>query len=173
MKSKLFCIAFAILCCICVHAQKNLVVNSGFENDLEGWNSYGPIITPWVVKAGKKSFAIVTYTKDNWTGADQNIFIPKKTDSLLISAWAKAENIEQGKDAWNTGLLNIQFLDASDKNAGEGIALFNISGSVEWTFFEKRIAVPPAAKKVKIMLAMSYCSGSLFADEITCAAIQK
>lgn len=173
MKPKLYCIAFAIMICMHLHAQKNLVVNSGFEDELNGWNSYGPIITPWVVKSGKKSFAIVTYTKESWTGADQIIFIPKKTDSLLKSAWAKAENIEPGKDAWNTGLLNIQFLDASDKNAGEGMALFNISGSTDWAFFEKRIAVPVTAKKIKIMLAMSYCSGSLFADDIACTVIQK
>lgn len=65
-------------------AQKNLVTNGGFEDDFYGWNDGGGKLTPWNIKSGKSSCAIITTNTDKWVGIDQTVAIPKKATSLEI-----------------------------------------------------------------------------------------
>jgi antitoxin component YwqK of YwqJK toxin-antitoxin module len=151
-----------------VQAQKNLITNGDFEDGLNGWNANGPIITSFVVKNGHASGAIITYNKDNWVGMDQSVDIHRKDSIFEFSVWVKTQNVEQGKDPWNAAQMNIQFINAGDKNVGESVSLFNLTGNNEWQLYEKIVKVPRGAAKIKVMLAMSFASGSLFIDDVVC-----
>jgi hypothetical protein len=164
--------------CICLllitnyaHAQKNLVVNGGFEDDLFGWNSSGGNITPWDLKSGKKSCAIITASAANWVGIDQTIRIPKKTQAVEFSAWLKTLNVVKGKDNWNGAVFTIVFLNSQDKEMGAGINIATITGDQEWTLSKKIIKIPEKAYSFKILLAMGYASGTMLVDDVAAKVV--
>src|SRR5882757_1592209 len=116
MRTYNFIIGFLIFFTIQqVQAQKNLVTNGGFEDELYGWNNNGAKNTPWDLKSGKSSCAIIAANANNWTGIDQTISIPKKAQSLECSAWIKAMNVVKGKDEWSGAIFTIEFLDTHNK----------------------------------------------------------
>jgi hypothetical protein len=148
-------------------AQKNLVQNSGFEEeDFYGWNNNGAIVTPWDFKSGKNSCAIITRDAVNWVGIDQSIRIPKKAQTLAFSAWLKATNVVKGKDAWNGAVFSIEFLDGGDKKIGEGINIATLTGDQPWELYKKSISVPDKAASFRILLAMGYASGQMLVDDV-------
>jgi hypothetical protein len=151
-----------------VAAQKNMIDNSGFETGMDGWNNNGAIITKRNVKNGNNSCAIVAYIKDKWMGIDQVLAIPKNTPSLELGAWLKTEAVEQGKDTWNTALMSVLFLDAGEKNTGEGVSICNITGNSDWQWYHKSVPVPANARKIKIMFALGNASGNFFVDDASC-----
>jgi hypothetical protein len=150
------------------HAQKNLVYNGGFEDDLSEWNNNnnGPRTTPWDFKEGKNACAIITHDATNWVGIDQTISIPKKVQAIEFSAWLKAENIIKGKDAWNGGVYSIEFLDKYDKKVGDDINIATLSGDEPWQLLKKAMKVPDTACRFKIMFAMGNASGTMLVDDV-------
>ena len=169
--SKLVVLTVLILLAGGAVAQKNLVTNSGFEDELYGWNGNSAKITPYDFKAGKNSCAIVAFTLTEWTGIDQVIKIPKKVQALEFSAWLKAEHLTKGKNDWDGGQFTIQFLDARDKGIGNYINVANLTDSQPWTLVQKSVKIPDGAVAFKIMLALGNASGTLLVDEVSAKAI--
>jgi hypothetical protein len=154
------------------HAQKNLVQNSGFEEeDFYGWNNNGAIVTPWDFKSGKNSCAIITKDAANWVGIDQSIRIPKNAKALAFSAWLKATNVVKGKDPWNGAVFSIEFLNGDDKKIGEGINIATITGDQPWGLYKKAILIPDKAASFRILLAMGYASGQMLVDDVSASVI--
>jgi antitoxin component YwqK of YwqJK toxin-antitoxin module len=168
LKTVAACVLSVILLLNSARAQKNMVTNGDFEDGLNGWNANGPIVTSFVVKNGKASGAIITYNKDNWVGMDQSISIRRKDSAFEFGVWAKTQNVEQGRDPWNAAQMNVQFINGGDKNVGDGVSVFSLTGNNEWQYYQKTVKVPKGAAKIKIMVAMSFASGSLFIDDIHC-----
>ncbi len=167
-----------ILCCISLivlslraSAQKNLLENGGFEDNLDGWNDNGGKITPWDFKSGKASCAIIAATADKWMGIDQAIRIPKKATSLEISAWLKALNVVKGKNDWDGALFGIAFLDAGDKEISGGDNIARLTGDQSWTFYTKVVKIPEKAVSFKILIAMGNASGTLIVDDVAAKAV--
>lgn len=155
-----------------VSAQKNLLTNGGFEDELYGWNNNGAKLTPWDLKSGKNSCAIVTQNADSWVGIDQTVKIPKKVKSVHFSAWIKAINVVKGKDDWNGAVFTIVFLDNQDKELKDGVNIVRITGtSPAWTLSEKVIDMPENASSFKILLAMGYASGTMLVDDVSATAV--
>src|ERR1700749_119941 len=116
MKSlKLICFLLPFLATSMAFAQKNLVTDGGFEDELYGWNNNGATLTPWDFKSGKNSCAIISPQVTNWSAIDQTIRIPKKVQTLEFSAWLKAQHIANGKNSWGGAVFTIEFTDAGDK----------------------------------------------------------
>ena len=160
----------ALLACSAV-AQKNLVTNGGFEDDLYGWNGNSAKITPYDFKAGKNSCAIVAFALTEWTGIDQVIKIPKKVLALEFSAWLKAEHLLKGKNDWDGGQFTVQFLDASDKGIGNYVNVANLSDSQPWTLVQKNVKIPEGAVSFKIILALGNASGTMLIDDVSAKPI--
>jgi len=148
-------------------AQKNLVTNGGFEDELYGWNDNGAAKqTPWDVKSGKNSCAIITTDATQWVGIYQVIKIPKKAHDIAFSAWLKTEHVTKGADEWNGAVFIIVFLDGQDKEMPHGINIANLTGDQQWSFAQKKINIPDNAFSFKILFAMGYAAGTMLIDDV-------
>ncbi|WP_428330416.1 hypothetical protein [Mucilaginibacter sp.] len=152
-------------------AQKNLVTNGGFEDDLYGWNNNGARLTPWDLKSGKNSCAIVTANTDNWVGIDQTIRIPKKAHDIEFSAWLKAINVVKGKNDWDGAIFTVVFLDSQEKELGSGLNIARITGDQAWKLEQAKIKMPDNAMSFKILIAMGNAAGTLIIDDVAAKVI--
>lgn len=170
MKKIIF--VFVLVVNLTSFAQKNLVLNGGFEMELNNWRGDIAKISPFDKKSGKGSAIITQYTGAEWQAIDQIISIPKNTVAFELSGWIKSDAIEKGKNAWNTGKFDIEFLNANEK----GIQNENIAAILEttpWTFYKKIIKVPTSASKLRIILALGQTNGTILFDEIKAFAISQ
>lgn len=154
-----------------VQAQKNLVTNGGFEEEMYGWNDGGVKLTPWDVKAGKNSCAIISTNAANWLGIDQQVVIPKKAGKLEVGAWLKTINVVKGKDEWNGAVFSIEFLDKGDKKVGEGVNIVTLTGDHPWELALKEVLIPASAVRFKLLLAMGNATGTFLIDDVAVKAI--
>jgi hypothetical protein len=167
MKNYIFTICIGMLMVAnCASAQKNLVLNGGFEDEFYGWNNNGAMQTPYSFKSGRYSCAIVTPNADNWVGIDQTIRIPKKVQAVEFSAWIKTTNVVKGKNDWNAAVFTIVFLDSQDKEMGSGVNIASVTGSSDWTLYKKTIKMPDKAFSFKILAAMGNASGTMLVDDV-------
>jgi hypothetical protein len=167
---------FALLLFILIgsaHAQKNLIINGGFEDDdLYGWNQNGGAKqTPWAFKSGKNACAIVTANTNSWVGIDQTIKIPKKVQSIEFSAWIRTTNVVKGKNDWDGAVFTIVFLNGQNKEMGEGINIARVTGDQDWTQFKKVIQIPEKAYSFKVLIAMGNASGAMIVDDVVATAV--
>jgi len=166
-----FLAALSFFITIGATAQKNTITNGGFEDELYGWNNNGAQITPYDFKSGKNSCAIVTTTTSNWVGIDQTIRIPKKAQDIEFSAWLKIMNVIKGKNDWDGAIFTIVFLDAGNKETGEGINIARLTGDQEWTMFKKTIKIPQKADSFKVLVALGNASGTMLVDEVAAKVV--
>jgi len=173
MKRNYFLICLGLLLvCASVNAQKNLVTNGGFEDELFGWNNNGAARqTPYDFKSGKYSCAIVAANTNNWVGIDQIVKIPKKVQQVEFSAWIKTMNVVKGKNDWDGAIFTIVFLDGRDKEIGEGVNIARTTGDQEWTLSKKTIKIPEKAFSFKILVAMGNASGTMIVDDVSAKAV--
>ena len=163
---KKYLVFMLLLCNVLLQAQKNSIQNGGFENQLTAWNGTAAVINPWMYKSGKNSAAITTYDNKEWASIDQTFYLSKNTSNITISAWVKAAEIVQGKNDWNNGLVVVEFLGNGNKKLGNAENIYVVTGNTDWKYCNKKMVVPQGAKSCKIMLAMSYATGSLMVDDI-------
>jgi hypothetical protein len=161
-----FCAVLQLLNATIAVAQKNIVTNGGFEDELYGWNNNGAQLTPYDFKSGKNSCAIITNNTDSWVGIDQTMRIPKKTHDIEFSAWLKTMNVVKGKNDWDGAVFTVVFLDAADKETGESVNIARLTGDQEWTAFKKKASIPDRAVSFKILAAMGNASGTMLIDEV-------
>lgn len=172
MNNNLVYLLFALLFTnITAMAQKNLITNGGFEDELYGWTEYSARTTPYVVKEGKACAVITSVDTSKWTGMHQIVALPKNTQYVLISAWIKADNVVQSMQAWTGGLFNIEFLDRNEAKINGPATLITVTGDEQWKFTEKAMPVPSGVSKIKLLFALGYATGTLFVDEVSVKAI--
>jgi hypothetical protein len=172
MRNNLIYLLFVLLFAnITARAQKNLVTNSGFEDELYGWAEYSARTTPYVVKAGKACAVITSMDTSKWTGMHQVVTLPKNTQYIIISAWIKADNVVQSMQAWTGGLFNIELLDRNEVKINGPSTLITVTGDEQWKFAEKAMQVPPGVSKIKLLFALGYATGALFVDEVSVKVI--
>ncbi len=162
-------IAFLLLFSTVAFAQKNLVVNGSFDSSTDNWRG-DATLSPYIKKTGANSGMIVQYVGSEWKGIDQIINIPKNTAAIEISAWIKADAIEEQADKYNAGLMTVEVTGAGGKNiAYENIAL--VVGTTDWTAYKKTIVIPQDARQFRIMLALGKTNGTLFFDDVKATAV--
>lgn len=153
-------------------AQKNLIVNGGFETELNNWNGEAATLSSYDKKSGNASCNITQYTGSQWKAIDQTITIPKNTSAIEFSGWIKSDAIEKGKNDWNAGKFDIEFLNSSQK-AVQNESIVTLLGTTAWTFYKKIINVPITASKFRIMLALGETNGTILFDDIKAFAISQ
>jgi len=152
------------------YSQTNLVKNGGFETELTYWRGDVATISPYDQKSGKNSCSINQFVGAEWKGIDQIMALPKNTAAVELSGWVKTEAVEKGKNDWNTGKFDIEFLNSGEKGI-ENQSIASVLGTTPWTFYKKIITVPSGASKLRIMLALGQTNGSIFFDDIKAVAI--
>lgn len=152
--------------------QKNLIVNGGFESALNNWTGDAATLSPYDKNSGKYSCIIIQYTGSQWKAIDQTITIPKNTAAIEFSGWIKSDAIEKGKNDWNAGKFDIEFLNSS-KKAIQNESVVTILGTTSWTFHKKIITVPTTASKFRVMLALGETNGTILFDDIKAIALSQ
>lgn len=165
----LFLLFILPLCQISL-AQTNLVKNGGFETELTFWRGDVATISLYDQKSGKNSCSINQFVGAEWKGIDQIMALPKNTAAVELSGWVKTEAVEKGKNDWNTGKFDIEFLNSGEKGI-ENQSIASVLGTTPWTFYKKIITVPSGASKLRIMLALGQTNGSIFFDDIKAVTI--
>lgn len=139
-------------------------LNGNFEENLNSWNGNG-IISVIDKKEGNSAAEITSKTAE-WKAIDQISDINEGDKTIEISGWLRAKNIQQGKDPWNNGMFIIEFKKDETNKACEDQVIGTVTGNTDWTPFKKSFQIPEGAKKYRIMVAMSVCTGTLLADNI-------
>lgn len=138
--------------------------NTNFENGIDSWRGNATVSTT-TFKEGKAALILNSTTPD-WNGIDQITEVPENAAEITVAAWLKAENIKQGKDTWNNGLVAIEFIGSDDKKTGEGQNLAFVTGTTDWNLYSKTFLIPAGTKKYRIMIALGFVTGTLYADGI-------
>lgn len=154
-------------------AQKNLVTNGGFEDELSGWVDYSAKVTPYVFSTGKMSSALFSHDPSKWTGMHQIVSLPKNTQYILMTARIKADGVSIGKEAWNGALFLFEMLNRDESKTGEGINIASITGDQDWKLYERAYIIPPGVTKIKLLFALGYVSGTMFIDDVNLKAISQ
>lgn len=139
--------------------------NANFENGSNSWRGNATVSTT-VFKEGKSALVLNSTTAD-WTGIDQIVDVPENASTITISGWLKSDNIKQGKEVWNNGLLSVTFSGANDQKTGDDQNIAFITGTTDWTQHSKTFPIPAGTKKYRIMLALGFATGTLYADDLT------
>lgn len=154
------------------NAQINLVKNGSFESETTNWRGDVGTISPYDKKIGQNSVVINQFAGAEWKSIDQIMTIPKNTYAITFSAWVKADQIEDGKEAYNAGLMVAEFTTGAEKKiTSENIA--QIVGTTPWINYKKTILVPEKAQKIRIMLALAQTNGSVFFDDVKAVALSE
>lgn len=139
--------------------------NTGFENGIESWHGNATVSTT-VFKDGVASL-VLNSTVAEWNGIDQIAIVPENTTSITISGWLKSDAIKQGKDTWNNGLFNVEFTGNDNKKTGEDQNITFVTGTTDWTFYTKTYPIPAGTKNYRIMIALGFATGTLYADSLS------
>lgn len=140
------------------------LTNTDFENGTASWRGNAAVSTT-IFKEGKAALVLNSATFD-WTGIDQIADVPENATSITLSGWLKSDNIKQGKDPWNNGLFNVEFTGIGDQKTGDQNIAF-LTSTTDWTYYSKTFVLPAGTKKYRIMLALGFASGTLYADSIS------
>jgi hypothetical protein len=147
-----------------INSDLKIFANGNFEDNLSSWNGSGFISTT-DKKEGNAASELTSKTAE-WKAIDQIADINANDKTLEISGWLKAKDIQQGKDNWNNGMFIIEFKKDNDQKASEDQVIGTVTGTTDWTLFQKSFAIPQGAIKYRIMIALSNCTGTLLADNI-------
>lgn len=146
-------------------SQTAVLSNTDFENGIDSWRGNATVSTT-VFKEGKAALVLNSSTFD-WVGIDQIAVVPDNATSITISGWLKSDNIKQGKDPWNNGLFNIEFTGSDNKKTGDDQNIAFVTGTTDWTFYTKTSSIPAGTKNYRVMLALGFATGTLYADAIS------
>ena len=144
--------------------KKDFFSNGNFEDGLKNWRGNASV-NATIKKEGNNSISITSTTND-WVGIDQIADLPENATALDISFWIKSENIKQGKDSWNNGLVTVEFSTDGKTKTGDDQNVTFVTGTTDWTNYKKSLKIPSGSKKFRVMVAMGFATGTMFVDDI-------
>ena len=134
-----------------------------FESGKTSWRGNFSINND-IKKEGNSAAKIISETK-NWEGIDQEFSVPSNAKSITISGWLKSENIIQGENPWNNGLLNVEFTSDGKNKTAQDESIAFVTGSTDWQFYSKTFTLPQNTQRTRIMIAIGFATGILYADD--------
>lgn len=150
----------------------NLLTNPSFEEGLEnkipkGWgkNYYNCSLSE-NAKIGKFSLKISNTKPGESMGAQEIPLDGRKINKINVAAWVKGEKITAGKIAWQKANLQPLFFDEKGNQVGGWPELGPWDGTFNWIFVRKTFKVPLEARKLKIVLGLNGCTGTVYFDDI-------
>lgn len=142
-----------------------VLTNTDFENGTASWRGNATTSTT-IFKEGKAALILNSITPD-WNGVDQIAAVPENAATITISGWLKSDAIKQGKDSWNNGLFNVEFTGSDNKKTGEDQNITFVTVTTDWTFYTKTYPIPTGTTNYRIMLALGFATGTLYADGLS------
>ncbi len=151
-----------------VTAQKtdNWIMNPGLETpgDLSWSNARvgGP---------GHGSLHCLLFQNDqpSWNISGQAVPFKGQAPAFVVySGWMKTQSVVKGQQDWETARLVLDFRDATNKQVGGWQTnVCAVTGTTDWTYYEKKYAVPPGSTQVYVEAGLENCAGRAFADDFS------
>jgi hypothetical protein len=105
----------------------------------------------------------------SWNQSGQNVPFKDKAPAFVVySGWVKTENVVQGQHDWEAARLSIDFRDVNNKQVGgwqESVC--KVTGTTDWTYYEKRYTVPAGAAQAWVDGGLGNCTGKAWIDDIS------
>ena len=151
---------------------ENLLQNGDFSNDRN--NDFIPDY--WrpsskegikLQKEGKNKFVYIYNEEAQYKVLEQIIKIkPGKIKKITVKANIKINNVIPGPKEWEMARVMVLFYNKNNKQIGGWPELDRWSGSWGWTNKYNIIDVPSEAKKIKVQLQLSNCTGEMWIDDV-------
>ena len=138
--------------------------NGNFQSGKTSWRGNFSINND-IKKEGNSAAKIISETK-NWEGIDQEFSVPSNAKTITLSGWLKSENIIQGENPWNNGLLNVEFTSDGKNKTAQDESIAFVTGTTDWQFYSKTFNLPQNTQRTRIMIAIGFATGILYADDI-------
>lgn len=138
--------------------------NGNFEKGLEGWRGGAEVVSEEKYE-GQTSLKLSSQNPV-WTGIDQIADIPADAQTISVSAYAKPQDLKQGKNDWNKGVMIVEFTSDGSKKTSQDQTIFSVLGSGDWQMFSKTLEIPNGSKKYRIMIALNEATGIMYVDDV-------
>ncbi len=144
----------------------NQLANPGFEDKGAGWNMFGSEIGE-TAHSGSAALSILN-KEVAWSGAEQLIVLPDSARTITLSGWIKTDSVIQGKESWENARISFEFLDENGSMVGGYPPVAGqVVGTTDWTFYTRDYRVHPAARIVKLQVALGNALGKACFDDIS------
>lgn len=142
-----------------VWQSQNLLLNSGFENNYDGWSSLEGVIDTTTSYDGARSFKLVGNSAQPWNvAADSNLISAKEGDSIKLQAVIKSALTAGGL---KMGLRYIQ----ADGTTSISFAWYDAALSSSWKMNEEVFFAPAGTEYVQAYFLLSQdAAGSVWID---------
>ena len=107
--------------------------------------------------------------KPSWTLCAQDVSFRGQTPvSVAYSGWLKTQDVRQGQQNWEAARLGIDFRDANGQQLGgwQG-SVCAVTGTSDWTYYEKNYAVPPGTALAHVDAGLGNCTGRSWVDDLS------
>ncbi|HVM33012.1 MAG TPA: hypothetical protein VMU88_07745, partial [bacterium] len=144
----------------------NWLLNPGFEDfTSRDWNG------GQTVPQGHES-AHSRYLENEqpaWTLAQQDVSFNGQTPaSIRYGGWLKTEGVQLGTENYMAARLGVDFRDASGKQVGGWQdSACKVTGTTDWTHYERAYAVPPGAASAHLDAGLGNCVGKAWVDDLS------
>lgn len=146
----------------------NLVTNSGFDDNLTGWNPWKPrgepeiVIDDTVRHRGSGSLRITGMNSGDRGSVGQLVKI-KGGASYTLRAWVKTENVSAP-----AAFIRVQFNAEGNtsQKTRNFIRVGRLEGTRDWTLLEETFEVPEGTGSLIVELFLDYASGTVWWDDV-------
>jgi hypothetical protein len=112
---------------------------------------------------------VVANATPAWTLPSQDVSFKGQSPAFVVyGGWIKTDSVVQGTENYMAARLGMDFRDANGKQVGgwqdEG---GKVVGTTDWTYYEKKYAVPPGAAMAHVDAGLGDCAGTASFDDLS------
>ena len=154
----------------------SLIVNGSFEqtdkrNFPDRWKFGDPAKNRIETEDGQK-FLRIELNTPNAAITSQKVAIDPSYASVTVKLKMRAGGLKVGAEAWNTGRVQLLFLDKNSEKAGDWNAI-NLAKDQPWTEHTSTLDVPKNAVALEVACGIWGASGTVDFDEVSVIAKPK
>ena len=144
----------------------DLPLNNSFESKDSSWIIWGGEVTSEEAHSGERSLYF-NNSESKWAYGEQYIKVPNGADSVKLSGWLKTKDVVQGAEAWETALLNFEYVDTLYNHIDPyPQAASELLGTNDWKEYTKTSPIVDGAFAIKLHCALGNATGEMWIDDI-------
>jgi hypothetical protein len=144
----------------------NWILNPGFE-DLGSLDWNGGSLVPGGHQSLHADF--LANQQPSWNLAQQDVPLKGQTPaSIIYGGWVKTDGVQLGTENYMAARLGVDFRDAAGKQVGGWQdSVCKVTGTTDWTYYEKKYPVPAGTAIVHLDAGLGNCVGKVWVDDLS------
>lgn len=135
-----------------------------------GWP--GATFATWPVEEGNRFLRLESAAPGKIQSLHLIVTVPEGVRALELSFRARVSHLKKGEKPWHDARVIIDFIDASEKRAGNAPATYFAGNTRGWVTKTNRFLVPAGVKQLAVMPALFYpLAGTFDLDDVTLTPI--